>query len=182
MKEMPKVGFVCSGENALELSGAICCAGRLMRYFNEKGFVTGGCYSCISPSKQERTLEKRMCDLCLCNDVVVTVGCEGFRPCDVSPDITEKLGERSLTHISEILNRDSYPDSGDRLVRCFPSRAVSVMYDKCVIINLPSDTKTALGRMKGVINHVSYIVNSMGEKRTGESSNLADLTWDYLFK
>ena len=39
MKDIPRVGFVCTGENALELSGAICCAGRFMRLFTENGYM-----------------------------------------------------------------------------------------------------------------------------------------------
>ena len=30
MRKIPNVGFMCVGESALELSGAICCAGNLM--------------------------------------------------------------------------------------------------------------------------------------------------------
>ncbi len=180
MKEMPKAGFVCSGENALELSGAICCAGRLMRYFNENGYSTGGCYSCIAPSKQAESLKKRMINLCECNDIVVTVGCEGFRECDVIPDIVREISHRPVPHFSSALCEDKYIDAPQNsVVRCFPSRAVAGMYGSCLIINLPSDVRTALGRLSPLMGAIGFIIGSSTNKRAFQSTNLGDLTADY---
>ena len=101
MKDIPRVGFVCTGENALELSGAICCAGRFMRLFTENGYMTGGCYSCISPSKQMSLLKERIGHMCACNDVVVTIGCDGFRTGDVIPDIYFRSATESFSTFRE---------------------------------------------------------------------------------
>lgn len=180
MKEMPKAGFVCTGENALELSGAICCAGRLMRFFNENGYMTGGCYSCISPAKQTESLKKRLVSLCGCNDVVVTIGCDGFRACDVIPDVTLEIAHRTIPHFTDALCNDNYPDTdGLKRIRCFPSRAVAVTYNNCPVINLPSDTRTALGRLSPLMPDIGFIVASASNKRPYQSLNVAQLTADF---
>ena len=180
MREMPKAGFVCTGDNALELSGAICCAGRLMRFFNEKGYATGGCYSCIAPQKQIDSLVKRVAALCDCNDVVLTVGCEGFRECDVMPETVLKIAHRTIPHFTDALCGDTYPDAeGIRRIRCFPSRAVAVMYKSCLVINLPSDTRTALGRLAPLMGDIAFVTASSSNKRAFQSTNLGELTADF---
>jgi len=180
MKEMPSVGFVCTGENALELSGAICCAGRLMRFFNDNGYSTGGCYSCICPSKQIDSLKGRIENLCKCNDVVVTVGCEGFRGSDVIPDVVQEMASRTVPHITTALCSEEYIGSdGVNRVSCFPSRAVSVMYGECLILNLPSDVKTALGRLTPIMGKIGYIVGSASNKCPFQSTNLGELTAEF---
>lgn len=180
MKEMPSAGFVCSGENALELSGAICCAGRLMRYFNDSGYSTGGCYSCIAPSKQIDVLKKRIINLCSCNDIVLTIGCEGFRKCDVIPDIVCDIAHRTVHNFVNTLSGEEYPDStGFGRVSCFPSRATAVMYESCLILNLPSDVRTALGRLSPLMGAIGFIVGSSGNTRPFQSNNLGDLTADF---
>lgn len=181
MKEMPKAGFVCVGENALELSGAICCAGRLMRYFNENGYATGGCYSCIAPEKQPQGLKKRVINLCVCCDVVLTVGCEGFRKCDVMPDITEDIGHRTVAHLAGTLCGDSYKGQNGKTIKCFPSRAVAVMYEGCLLLNLPSDVKTAMGRISAIMGEIGYIVGTSGTKRAFQPVELAELTANYYY-
>ena len=180
MKEMPKAGFVCLGENALELSGAICCAGRLMRYFNENGYATGGCYSCISPSKQIDSLKKRILNLCSCNDIVITVGCEGFRSCDIIPDVIREISARTIPHFTDALCTDGYPDiSGLKKIKCFPSRAIAVMCENCLVINLPSDTRTALGRLNPLMSDIAYVTSLSGNKRAFQTVNLGELTADF---
>lgn len=183
MKEMPRAGFVCTGENALELSGAICCGGRLMRYFNENGFTTGGCYSCIAPSKQLQVLKERIVNLCACNDVVVTIGCEGFRECDVLPDLLCEISHRTVTPFVNALCGNEYVDATTkRTVKCFPSRATAIMYESCLVLNLPSDVATAVGRLSALMNSVGFIVSSTGEKRPFQTSNLGELTANYYCK
>ncbi len=180
MKEMPKASFVCTGENALELSGAICCSGRLMRYFNENGFSTGGCYSCIAPSKQIEILKERIINLCSCNDVVMTIGCEGFRQCDVLPDLLCEISDRTVTPFVNTLCGGEYVDAvTKKTIRCFPSRATAVMYGKSLVLNLPSDVTTALGRLSVIMNSLGFVVDSAGNKRPFQSTNLGELVADY---
>ena len=176
MKDIPKVGFICTGESALELSGAICCAGRLMRLFTDNGYMTGGCYSCISPSKQIPALRERIINMCMCNDVVVTVGCDGFRREDVLPDIVSSLCQRDLAYFASKLSSEEYVDAERKqLCRCFPSRATAAMYGTSVVINVSSDLPEALGKLTSLMFAIDFAVgNSAGKKpsKQGDFENM----------
>lgn len=176
MKDIPKVGFICTGESALELSGSICCAGRLMRLFTDNGYMTGGCYSCISPSKQIPAIREKIMNMCICNDVVVTVGCEGFRREDVLPDIVSSLCQRDLSYFASKLSCEEYVDAEKGYVcKCFPSRATAAMYGSTVVLNASSDLPEALGKLTLLMPSIDFAVgNSAGKKpsRQGDFENM----------
>ena len=180
MKDIPRVGFVCTGENALELSGAICCAGRFMRLFTENGYMTGGCYSCISPSSQAKILRERIGHMCTCNDVVVTVGCDGFRSGDVLPEIVTALSTRELSYFSAKLSADEYIDAETGLShKCFPSRSTAVMCSSAVILTVSSDLKPSLGKLNSLLGALGYAVGNSTNKAPAKSLELEDLIADY---
>ena len=166
MKDIPKVGFICAGESALELSGAICCTGRLMRLFTDNGYMTGGCYSCISPSKQMTTVRERIINMSMCNDVVIVVGCEGFRREDVMPEIVTSLCQRDLVYFASRLSDEEYIDSErGHTCKCFPSRASAGMYGSTVILNICSELPEALGKLTSLIHAIDFAVgNAAGKK------------------
>ncbi len=180
MKDIPRVGFVCTGENALELSSAICCAGRLMRHFNENGYMTGGCYSCIAPSKQVKELRERIAHMCACNDVVITVGCDGFRAGDVVPDITSSLCERDMPAFAHRLCNEDYTEypSGNAC-KGFPSRATAVMFRGCTILNLSSDLPSALGKVSSLLKSLNFVVTSGGTKVPLHGTDTGELVAEY---
>ena len=180
MKDIPRVGFVCTGENALELSGAICCAGKLMRYFNENGYLTGGCYSCVSPSKQIKELRERIKSLCACNEVVITVGCEGFRQGDVMPDVIESLSNKTLPFFTLRLSGDECGAlDGGAVKRCSASRACAVYCEGALVMNLPSDSSVALGKLNYLINSIRSAVSDMGKKAVFKSLDPEYLLSDF---
>ena len=180
MKDIPRVGFVCAGENALELSSAICCAGRLMRHFNENGYMTGGCYSCIAPSKQIKELRDRIAHMCACNDVVLTVGCEGFRQGDVIPDITSSLCQKDLPFFTCRLCGEDYTDaSSGKTAKCFPSRAVAVIHRNSILMNLSTDLASALGKINSLMPSINFAVSSSGSKAPCNSGEFEKLMTEY---
>lgn len=166
MKDIPKVGFICTGESALELSGSICCAGRLMRLFTDNGYMTGGCYSCISPSKQISALREKIINMCVCNDVVVTVGCEGFRREDVLPDIVSSLCQRDLAYFASKLSGEEYIDAErGHPCKCFPSRATAAMYGSAVVLNVSADLPEALGKLTQLMSAIDFAVGNCAGKK-----------------
>ena len=180
MKDIARVGFVCTGENALELSGAICCAGRFMRLFNENGYMTGGCYSCISPSKQVNLLKERVGHMCSCNDVVVTIGCDGFRTGDVMPDIILSVCGRELFNFSSKLSAEEYTDEeSGRTCRCFPSRSVAAMYGRTIVLSVPSDLAPSLGKLNSLLPSIGYAVGNSCGKSLAKSLELEELMADF---
>lgn len=180
MKELPRVGFVCSGESALELSGAICCAGRLMRYFNDNGYMTGGCYSCISPSKQARQFRERLGHMCACNDVVVTVGCNGFRGCDIVPDVVLAMCSSELPYFSCCLSSDEYTDAETRKKHsCFPSRGVAGLYSASLVLCVSADLPSTLGKISSIMKSLTFAVGNKSKKMPAASMELEDLVSDF---
>lgn len=180
MKDIPRVGFVCTGENALELSGAICCTGKLMKYFNENGYMTGGCYSCISPSRQIKELRERIKNLCACNELVITVGCEGFREGDVMPDIAESISNKTLPFFTLRLSGDEYRSGeGGAIKKCNASRACAVYCAGAIVINLPADSIVALGKLDYLMNSIRSAVSDMGKKAVFKSLDPEYLLADF---
>ena len=183
MKDIPRVGFICTGENALELSGAICVAGRLMRHFTEKGYITGGCYSCITPSKQIKVVRERICHMCSCNDVVVTVGCDGFRKGDIIPDIISSISHRDLAYFSCRLSSEEYVDAETGVShKCFPSRSIAAIYGETLILSVPSDINSSLGKLDSLMSAISYAVRTGSDKAPARSIELEDLTNDFYLE
>ena len=183
MKDIPRVGFVCTGENALELSGAICCAGRFMRLFTENGYMTGGCYSCISPSKQPKILRERIQHMCACNDVVITVGCDGFRKGDILPEIVLALADRDLPYFSHRLSSEEYTDAETgKTHKCFPSRSTAVMCNGAVVMTVPSELQTSFGKLNSLLNSVSYVVGNSTNKAPAKSLELEELMGDFYME
>lgn len=180
MKDLPRVGFVCTGENALELSGAICCAGRFMRHFNENGYITGGCFSCISPSKQSKLLRERIIHMCACNDLVIAVGCDGFRQGDVVPDIILSMGCRELTYFSCKLSSEEYTDiESGKNYKCFPSRSVAAVCDDAVVLSVPAELPSSLGKLACLMSAISFAVGNCKGRVPAKSMELEDLMTDF---
>ncbi len=180
MKDLPRVGFVCVGENALELSSAICCAGRFMRLFSENGYMTGGSYSCINPSSQMKLLRDRISHMCACNDVVVTIGCDGFREGDVVPEIIDTISSRSLSYFSCLLSGECYVDADTgKSHKCFPSRSNAVLTGSTILLSVPAELHSSLGKLSCLMSAISHAVSGRGENVCTSSLDLADLIADF---
>ncbi len=106
MTAMPKVGFLCTGKNPLELAASIHCQTRMTPLLRENGFAVGGCYTelieCDSPEKIKR-VGKTLEHLCHANDLVLTLGCEGFAAGDVIPDVTEVVCPTGVAYFTNLL-------------------------------------------------------------------------------
>lgn len=173
MRKIPNVGFMCAGESALELSGAICCAGKLMEILKGGGYSVGGCYSCMTPALQKENIESRLRQLCEVNDLVVTVGAEGFGKNDVIPEITESVCKRKAEYFSYCLSRadgafssdnGTYTDGTSALSsgKCdalCPSRATAGFCGNTLVVNLPDDPFAARKRLCAILPSIAFVIN-----------------------
>ncbi len=187
MKDIPKVAFVCVGENSLELSGAICCAGKLIRVFRENGYSIGGCYSCISPSTSSDSLKERIRNMTFCNDVVVTVGAEGFKKTDVMPDIIESLSDKKAPFFTYWLSAgDTNADGCNRALNgldddfIYPSRATAVFCNETLIFNMPDDPILAKKRLCALLPSINYVMNKNNKKNPKELLTVENLISEYF--
>lgn len=174
MKDLPSASFICTGENALELSSAICCAGKLMKILKNSGYSIGGCYSCISPSKQAPVVAKKIKHMSAVSALVITIGCEGFRPCDAIPDITNALAEKDAQFFShwlcagdtgshnETADKSQFPDSD----YIFPSRATAVFCSGALVINMPDDVQNARARLCALLPSINFAIMGSDSGKT----------------
>ena len=187
MKDIPKASFVCTGENALELSGSICCAGKLIKILRHSGYMTGGCYSCISPKSCVDSLRERIRDMTKCCDLVVTIGSEGFKNSDVLPEITQSLSDRQAPFFAYWLSAGDTNDKGagktSNLVDedfVFPSRATAAFCNNALIINMPSDPAVARKRICALLPSISYALGTKVGTDENGLFNAEKIVSDYL--
>ena len=106
MTEAPRAGFFCTGKTPLELAISIHCQSKISTVLKEAGYNVGGCYTEIldnsGPEKIKRA-GKTLEYLCRSNDVVFTLGCEGFAPGDVVPEITDSICTGSASYFTSVL-------------------------------------------------------------------------------
>ena len=106
MTEQPKAGFLCTGKTPLELSVSIHCANKMMSLLRDAGFAVGGCYTEILGGDCADKIEragKTLEYLCRANELVLTLGCEGFAPGDVIPDITDLVCTGKASYFVNVL-------------------------------------------------------------------------------
>lgn len=177
MKDCPNVSFICSGENALELSSSICCAGKLIRVLKDEGFSVSGCYSCISPAEKISLTARKLRHMCSVSDLVITVGCEGFRPCDVIPDITRAISDRDAGFFTGVLGGGLERDANTQI---FPSRAFAGFCSGALIINLPCDAEVSSKRLSALLPSIRYAVSHSKGKTAVKSSSAEELISEFF--
>ncbi len=181
MNDLPNASFVCSGENALELSSAICCAGKLIRLLKDEGFCVSGCYSCISPSEKISLTARKLRHMCSVSDLVITVGCEGFRPCDVIPDITRAIIDKDANFFTGVLGAGDI-DNGktEDCSQVFPSRAFAGFCSGALIMNLPCDAHVSAKRLSALLPSVRYAVSHSKGKTAMKSKSAEELIAEFF--
>lgn len=187
MKDIPKVAFVCTGENALELSGAICCAGKLIKILRHSGYMTGGCYSCISPKSCVDSLREKIRNMSQCCDLVITVGSDGFKETDVVPEITSSLSDRQAPFFAYWLSAGDTNQKGtgraSHLIDedfVFPSRATAVFCNKALVINMPSDPAVARKRLCALLPSIAYALNTNVGAESNQLLEVEKIVSDYF--
>ena len=106
MTDMPRAGFLCAGKTPIELSVSIHCASKMMKLIREFGFMTGGCYTDILDQNSAEKIAragKTLEHLCMSNELVISVGCEGFSSGDTIPDITDVICPKKAAYFANIL-------------------------------------------------------------------------------
>ena len=118
--------------------------------------------------------------MCACNDVLISIGCNGFREGDVIPDIITCLAQRDLPYFSYRLSADEYVDAETgKEHKCFPSRSVAAIYGSTVILSVPAELASALGKLNSLMPALEFAVRNAADKRPAKSMELADLVSDF---
>lgn len=178
MTDMPKTGFLCAGKNALELSVSVHCAQKLMKELKNSGFSIGSCYTELwelpTPERMSRAAKTLSC-LCITNDLVITVGCEGFASGDVIPDITEAVCPKKAVYFSNVLcgslgvtemavKEECSGEECKEPVEIPPSRAYAGICDGALILNFSNDVYSAAKLLKALIPAIGFTVYNISGK------------------
>ncbi len=114
-------------------------------------------YECIPDEKI--IIEKTLIDICDNKKVqlVLTTGGTGLAPRDVTPEATLSVGEKLVPGLSEEMRRKSIEFTN----RAMLSRAVYVIRNNVLIINLPGSPKAVvecLNIIKPVLHHAAGLL------------------------
>lgn len=114
-------------------------------------------YECIPDEKS--IIERTLIDICDNKKVqlVLTTGGTGLAPRDVTPEATLSVGEKLVPGLSEEMRRKSIEFTN----RAMLSRAVSVIRNNVLIINLPGSPKAVtecLEIIKPVLHHAAELL------------------------
>ncbi len=181
MNDLPNASFVCSGQNALELSSAICCAGKLIRLLKDEGFSVAGCYSCISPGDKISLTAKKLRHMCSVCDLVITVGCEGFRPCDIMPDITRAIADKDASFFTGVLDAGEVNDvKSGQSQQVFPSRAFAGFCSGALIMNLSCDVQASAKKLSALLPSVRYAISHSKGKTAVKSKSAEELIAEFF--
>jgi len=94
---------------------------------------------------------KRLCDDDVA-DLVLTTGGTGFSPRDCTPEATLDIAERQAQGIAEAMRYSSMKITK----RAMLSRAVAVIRDKTLIINLPGSPKAVRENLEFIITELPH--------------------------
>lgn len=114
-------------------------------------------YKCVPDEK--RIIEETLIDICDGKKahIVFTTGGTGLAPRDVTPEATLAVGEKLVPGIAEEIRRRSM----EYTERAMLSRAVSVIRNNVLIVNLPGSPKAAvecLEVIKPVLGHIAELL------------------------
>ncbi len=91
-----------------------------------------------------------LCDKKNC-DIIFTTGGTGFSPRDITPEVTEDVGERNVPGVAEAMRMCSMKYTPKAML----SRGVCVIRGRTLIVNLP-------GSPKAVKECLEYILEPLG--------------------
>jgi|GEM_PF-2882943 Molybdopterin biosynthesis enzymes len=185
MTDIPRVGLLCVGNNTTNLTASIFCAKTITKLLKESGYAVGGYYTMMIEDTcgKERAKEK-LRQLCLYNNLAVTLGCDGFSPKDVMPDITKSICDREAPffalHLCGAANIHNYAYNSGNTSRLlserqphssYPSRSTAGICGNCLVLNLSNDEETAKNRLSAILPMLNFaLVGICGRSADGSVS------------
>lgn len=181
MTDMPKAGFLCAGKTPLALSCSVFCAYKIMDILKECGFAVGACHTEITEPFNKYTMErakKTLEHICVCCELVITIGCDGFAVSDIMPDITEALCDRSVPYFGavlcgarSILENGRHNENGGKKEGLIiaPSRATAGICGNSLVLNFPENAFAAVDLISLLIPAVGFTVYNLSGKSARNS-------------
>lgn len=181
MTDIPRVGFLCTGANHLELASSIYCAKHLMGTLRESGYAAGGYYTAVlvplSAEVREAAKEK-LIQLSLYNDLIITTGCDGFREGDIMPDLTKEISQQEAPCFAlqvcgaQAGQPKNAGTDGLQEKRSIPSRGTAGITGHTLILNLPGDYEIAKRRLFGMLPAIHFAVMGLSGKSAYDAKSI----------
>lgn len=93
-------------------------------------------------------------------NLIITTGGTGFAPRDVTPEATLSVATRNVPGIAEVIRAESYKITK----RAMLSRAVSVIRNRTLIVNLPGSRRAVAECLDIILSELSHGLNILLER------------------
>lgn len=168
MTDTPKVGILCAGKDSAELANSIYGASYITKLLRESGYTSGGYHTALfakADESERKSATIKLISLCKSNDLVITVGAEGFSQRDMIPEITKSICAKHTDFFSAYLNGSLAAQDPSFL----PSRSFCGIADNCLILNIRSDKDFIRKHFPLLIRHINFAILGICAKNAAES-------------
>lgn len=162
MTDIPQAGIFCFGANKFALDISAESGKKLCKLLKKSGYGAAGYKTMLTIGTSRDAIAKKLSLLCLCSNLVITLGCDGFSESDIIPDITKDICEKEAPffalHACGACNIRNYENDKKalRTHNLFPSRATAGICNNCLVINLPSDYTCAMSRLNAILPMINF--------------------------
>ena len=173
MKETPKVGILCAGKDSAELANSIYGASYITKMLRECGYTSGGYHTALfakGDENEKKSATVKLISLCKSNDLVISVGADGFSARDMMPEITKSICGKSADFFKARLDASVIPSQNtknDSL--CHPSRSFAGISNKCLVLNIRSNKDFIRFLFPELIPHINFTLTSVCGKSAAEA-------------
>ena len=174
MTDMPVFGILCCGKDIAELAVSVKCCSYITKIMKNGGYSLGGYHTALLKRGDDGLIKlcgDKLYHLCRTCDAVFTVGCDGFSPDDIIPDITIKLCEseavfftRQLCGVSDIGNYDKVHKGKMEKKMFSPSRSRAGILCNALVMNIRNDEDFIGKTISSMISPLSFAVEGLSGK------------------
>lgn len=113
-------------------------------------------------SDDQKIIEEKLIYFCdeLKIDIVFTTGGTGIGPRDVTPEATKNIADKIVPGISELMRLEGFKKTKNAML----SRALSVVRNKTLIINLPGSPKAVQEGLTAILDILPHALDMLKGK------------------
>ena len=172
MKETPKVGIICAGKDSAELANSIYGASYLTKMLREQGYASGGYHTALfakGDENEKKSATIKLISLCKSNDLVISVGADGFCEKDLMPEISKRICEKSVNFFRARLDGTIIDCDSAKSSITLPSRSYAGITQNCLILNVRSNKDFIYTVFPHLIPHINFALLSLCGKSAPEA-------------
>ncbi|UCD34105.1 MAG: MogA/MoaB family molybdenum cofactor biosynthesis protein [Nitrospiraceae bacterium] len=106
---------------------------------------------------EKAQIKRKLLSLCRKEDLILTTGCSGVYPRDVTPDATKEVIQYEIPGIAEAMRAEGLKKTPYAMI----SRAVAGVRGRTLIINLPGSPKAVRENLAVILPVLSHIIEKI---------------------